>query len=343
MVKTVWIRLDNAPHQHRKALTRTALEQGLREIVLLPDDCRKLATLGKYTQIVIKGDELTMDGKTGKFLTIESKFDVDRALGLAGKVDFVLVAARDWKVIPLENLIAEYQGARTKLLAQVATAADARLFLETLQTGVDGVVFDVHDDRELSEAVKLLSQARKVEIPVSEGKVIRIDSLGSGDRVCVDTCTMLGVGEGMLIGSQAMGMLLVHSESKHNQYAAPRPFRVNAGAVHSYIMMADRSTKYLSELSAGDEVLAVDVRNQTQNVVVGRVKIEKRPLVLVEVEAASRRFNVILQNAETVCLVSGGAPVSIVDIKVGDPVSVWVGEGEGRHFGKSIKENILEK
>jgi len=76
---------------------------------------------------------------------------------------------------------------------------------------------------------------------------------------------------------------------------------------------------------------------------VGRVKIEKRPLVLVEVESGSRRFNAILQNAETVCLVSNGSPVSIVDIRVGDPAAVWVSEGEGRHFGKSIKENIIEK
>jgi 3-dehydroquinate synthase II len=138
-------------------------------------------------------------------------------------------------------------------------------------------------------------------------------------------------------------MFLVHSESKHNQYAAPRPFRVNAGAVHSYILMADRTTRYMSELGAGDEVLAVDVGNQTQNVVVGRVKIEKRPLVLVEAQVRSQKFNVILQNAETVCLVSGGAPVSIVDIEVGDPVTVWVSGGAGRHFGKSIRENILEK
>ncbi len=343
MSKLVWIRLDNAPHSSRKDLTRTALEHGFRDIVLHPDDCRALASLGKYVQIVIKGDEISAEGKTGRFFTIESKFDVDRALAHAGKADFVVVAARDWKVIPMENLIAEYQGARTKLLAQVSSAADARVFLETLERGVDGVVFDIHDDRELSEAAKFVAQARKMEMPLAEGKIISVTQLGSGDRVCVDTCTMLQLGEGMLIGSQSGGMFLVHSESKHNEYAAPRPFRVNAGAVHSYILMADGRTKYLSELKAGDEVLAVDVRNQTQSVVVGRVKIEKRPLVLVEAESGVRRFNVILQNAETVCLVSAGAPVSIVDIKVGDTVAVWLSEGEGRHFGKSIKENIIEK
>jgi 3-dehydroquinate synthase II len=343
MNKLVWIRLDNAPGPHRKDLTRTALEQGFRQIVLQHEDCKRLQSLGKYDQITIKGDDVHLEGRSGKFITIDSKFDVDRALGLAGKTDFVVVAARDWKVIPLESLIAEYQGMKTKLLAQVSSAEDARLFLETLEKGVDGVVFDVRGTHELSEAVKLVAQVAHIELPLTEGRVVGISSLGSGDRVCVDTCTMLGVGEGMLIGSQASGMFLVHSESKTNQYAAPRPFRVNAGAVHSYILMADRSTKYLSELSAGDEVLAVATGDRTQNVVVGRVKIEKRPLVLVEAEAASRRFNVILQNAETVCLVSGGSAVSIVDLKVGDPVALWVGEGKGRHFGKAITENITEK
>ncbi len=343
MNKLIWIRLDNAPHQHRKDLTRTALEQGFRQIVLPADDCKRFRTLGKYDQIVIRGDDVAIEGKVGKFLAIDSKFDVDRALALAGKADYVVVAARDWKVIPLESLIAEYQGARTKILAQVSNAADARVFLETLEKGVDGVVFDVRGENELAEAVKLVAQAVRIDVPLSEGRIINISPLGSGDRVCVDTCTLLGAGEGMLIGSQSSGMFLVHSESKHNQYAAPRPFRVNAGAVHSYILMADRSTKYLSELQAGDEVLAVGTGDRTQNVVVGRVKIEKRPMVLMEAEVASRRFNVILQNAETVCLVSGGSPVSIVDLKVGDPVAMWVSEGQGRHFGKSIKENIIEK
>ena len=343
MNKLIWIRLDNAPHQLRKDLTRTALEQGFRQIVLQPDDCKRLRTLGKYEQIVIKGDEVTLEGKSGKFISIDSKFDVDRALALAGKADYVVVAARDWKVIPMESLIAEYQGARTKLLAQVSSAADARVFLETLEKGVDGVVFDVRGEPELAEAVKLVAQAARIELPLTDGKIINMTSLGSGDRVCVDTCTLLGAGEGMLIGSQASGMFLVHSESKTNQYAAPRPFRVNAGAVHSYILMADRATKYLSELQAGDEVLAVGVGDRTQNVVVGRVKIEKRPMLLVEAECASRRYNVILQNAETVCLVSGGSPVSIVDLKVGDAVAMWASECQGRHFGKSIKENIIEK
>jgi 3-dehydroquinate synthase II len=343
MGKLVWVRVDGAPASRRKELARTALEQGFRTIIMGPTDCRTLRSLGKYDQVVIRGEELFLGGRNGRFVTMGSSSDVERASGFAGKADWVVVAARDWKIIPLERLIADYQGTKTKLLAQVTSASDAKLFFETLEMGVDGVVFDIRNQNELAEAIKLVSKADSMELPLAQAKVIRVASLGSGDRVCVDTCTMLRVGEGMLIGSQASSMFLVHSETKLNQYAAPRPFRVNAGAVHSYILMADRTTKYLSELSAGDEVLAAQVGGQTQMVVVGRAKIEKRPLVLVEAESGSRRFNVILQNAETVCLVKDGAPVSIVEIKAGDSVAVWMSEGQGRHFGKSIKENILEK
>ena len=56
-----------------------------------------------------------------------------------------------------------------------------------------------------------------------------------GDRVCVDTCSNLGLGEGMLVGNAANALFLVHAESLENPYVAPRPFRVNAGPVHAYI------------------------------------------------------------------------------------------------------------
>jgi len=343
MGKLVWIRIDGAPSSRRKELARSALEQGFRTIIMGLRDCQALGSLGKFDQMIVRGEELSLGARTGRFVTMANKSDVARASGLAGKADWVVVAARDWKIIPIEGLIADYQGTKTKLLAQVTSASEARIFYETLEKGVDGVVFDIRDQNELTEAIKLVSRADSTELPLTQAKVIRVASLGSGDRVCVDTCTMLRVGEGMLIGSQASSMFLVHSETKLNQYAAPRPFRVNAGAVHSYILMADRTTKYLSELAAGDEVLAAQVGGRTQMVVVGRAKIEKRPLVLVEAESGNRRFNVILQNAETVCLVRDGEPVSIVEIHVGDSVAVWASEGQGRHFGQSIKENIVEK
>jgi len=77
--------------------------------------------------------------------------------------------------------------------------------------------------------------------------------------------------------------------------------------------------------------------------VVGRLKIEKRPLMLVAAEADGREVTTIVQNAETIRLVDpDGKPVSVVQLKPGDQVLVSLESG-GRHFGYRIEETITEK
>ena len=48
-------------------------------------------------------------------------------------------------------------------------------------------------------------------------------------RVCVDLASLLAPGEGLLVGSFARALALVHSECAASAYIASRPFRVNAG------------------------------------------------------------------------------------------------------------------
>jgi 3-dehydroquinate synthase II len=164
-----------------------------------------------------------------------------------------------------------------------------------------------------------------------------------GDRVCVDTCTMLGEGQGMLVGDTSSAFLLVHAETLENPYVEPRPFRVNAGAVHAYALMPDGKTAYLSELAGGDEVLVADPCGGTTVATVGRVKIERRPLLRIRAECGDQDASLILQNAETIRLVDEtGRAVSVVDLVVGDRV-LGVAEEGGRHFGFSVKERICEK
>lgn len=56
------------------------------------------------------------------------------------------------------------------------------------------------------------------------------------------------------------------------------------GPVHAYVAVPGGRTSYLSELRSGTEVLAVSSEGRTRAVTVGRVKIESRPLMIVEVE-----------------------------------------------------------
>jgi 3-dehydroquinate synthase II len=164
-----------------------------------------------------------------------------------------------------------------------------------------------------------------------------------GDRVCIDTCTMMGRGEGALVGNSSQALFLVHAESIDNPYVAPRPFRVNAGPVHAYVMVPGGKTRYLSELKAGDEVVGVSASGQTTLLVVGRVKIERRPLLLIEAVSAMGPAATICQNAETIRLVRpDGEAISVVQLKSGDEVLGYAEEA-GRHFGHKIDESIVER
>ena len=73
---------------------------------------------------------------------------------------------------------------------------------------------------------------------------------------------------------------------------------------------------------------------------VGRMKIERRPMVLVVTEANSHTFSIILQNAETVRLVSNVASTSVSELKAGDEVLLRVEEG-GRHFGTLVADEMV--
>jgi 3-dehydroquinate synthase II len=180
------------------------------------------------------------------------------------------------------------------------------------------------------------------DIVLTPIKVTRIAPLSMGDRVCVDTCSLMRVGEGMLIGSQSGCLFLVQSEAMESEYVAARPFRVNAGAVHAYVLGSDGRTKYLSEVRGGDELMAIDTDGKCRPVVVGRAKVEVRPLLLLEAEAEGRRYSTILQNAETIRLCTPSGPVSVSALKVGQEVLARI-EAGGRHFGHAIAETIIER
>jgi 3-amino-4-hydroxybenzoic acid synthase len=100
------------------------------------------------------------------------------------------------------------------------------------------------------------------------------------------TCSNFFRDEGLLVGAFGGGFLLCCSETHPLPYMPTRPFRVNAGAVSSYILSSPDRTNYLSELRQGHTVTAVRVNGDTRPVVVGRAKIETRPLLLVKARSA---------------------------------------------------------
>ena len=72
------------------------------------------------------------------------------------------------------------------------------------------------------------------------------------------------------------------------------PYGKFQGPVHAYVAIPGGKTCYLSELKAGKEVIVVDQNGQQQNAIVGRVKIETRPLILVEAKACNQESRPLL-------------------------------------------------
>lgn len=261
----------------------------------------------------------------------------------------IVVSCPDWKIIPLENLIAALHG-KSRLLAEVTGAKEARIALEALELGVDGVVLKTKDERELTEVSKIVREVKTrvvekeeaLKLELAPARIVAVKPVATGARACIDTCDLMVRGEGMLIGSQSSGLFLVQAEVEESPHVAPRPFRVNAGSISLYALTPGDKTKYLSELKAGDEVLIVDRHGKTRSAAVGRVKIEWRPLALIEAEIRGRRIKTIAQNAETIRLVTPDGSKSVSELKAGDKVLVRLEEG-GRHFGTIVKEeSVLE-
>jgi 3-dehydroquinate synthase II len=250
----------------------------------------------------------------------------------------VVVKGGDWTIIPLENLLSKTD----HLFVEIDSLEEGRTAFGILERGVEGVVIH-HPDPIAVRHILLALKEGTEKVELFRARVKRIEPLGLGDRVCVDTCSSMGPGEGMLVGNSSQALFLVHAENVENPFVNPRPFRVNAGPVHAYIRMADGQTKYLSEIGAGDHVLVVNFEGKSYPAVVGRAKVERRPLVLVEAEEGGQSISVILQNAETIRLVqSDGKAISLTDLKAGSEVLVCTEKG-GRHFGVQIDESIIER
>lgn len=331
MGRVIWVRVD----PWDKKLVTAALEGGADAVVVPEGFEEEVRKLGLIPVISPRGD-LRL-GEDVIEWQIRGKEDEEEVVKRAREKK-VIVRTTDWTVIPFENLVARTDN----IVAEVSSKEEAQLLAGVLEKGVKYLLVHVADPKELKEILSEL-KGEEERVALVEAEVEMVKPLGMGDRVCVDTCSNLGEGQGMLVGNTSRAFFLIHAEVMENPYVEPRPFRVNAGCVHAYIKAPDGRTRYLSELESGDEVLVADHHGRARRVVVGRVKIERRPLVLVKARINGQSFSTILQNAETIRLTTPeGKGKSVVDLKRGDSVLVHLEDG-ARHFGYKITETIIER
>ena len=374
-MKSAWIEATEGSWEDKRNKITAAMESGADFVLAEASDFSEIQKLGKIKIACFAEDKMKADAdvfvwkipalsensdekaetaelkqikdakKSGKsvaaYVDIQNKKTELFAAEVGKFADYLIIKANDWRIIPLENLIAALERYDVEIISGVETVEETETSLKILEKGVDGVLITadgINEVKEIANAVKMSGCAFET---LTAAKIVTVKQLGMGDRVCIDTCNLMTPGEGMLIGSQSAGLFLIHSEVDESPYVASRPFRVNAGAVYSYLKIND-ITRYLSELKAGDDVTIIDADGKTRPGIVGRVKIESRPMMLIEAEADGKLLKVILQNAETVKLVKpDGKSIAVTKVAVGDEVLVKTEEA-GRHFGMKVTEKIIE-
>ncbi|MDD4731474.1 MAG: 3-dehydroquinate synthase II family protein [Desulfovibrio sp.] len=314
-----------------KHLVTLALESGVDAVMTDPDRVDDVLALGRV--------EVFSEERLPTLAITDKAAEEEAVARMRGGEDVVL--AEGWEIIPLENILAQHD----EVTVEVGSLERARLAAGVLERGVAGVVVLPEAASELKAIVSELKLSQGT-MPLSSAVITAIRPAGLGHRVCVDTISMLRRGQGLLVGNSSAFTFLVHAETESNPYVAARPFRVNAGAVHAYVQVPGDKTAYLEELSAGRDVLVVDAQGRTSLSTVGRVKVEVRPMLLIEArvdtDAGPKHGQVFLQNAETIRVVRpDGEPVSVVSLRTGDEILCRTDEA-GRHFGMRIQEDIKE-
>jgi 3-dehydroquinate synthase II len=318
-----------------------ALEDGGPSLLFAADDGSLADAEGQ-----IRGAHVFIDDADGQ----------QEARALVGMVDWILLTCSDWTMIPLENLVAAAEGSPTRIAAAVDELAQLQGAAFALQRGVDALLLP-SDDALWAEGERLAAErlaARtgaeerasdllEQEVLLESMTITSVEVSGLADRVCVDLVQLLEVGEGILVGSSANALCLVHGETLESAFVPPRPFRVNAGPVHAYTLLADGSTRYLCELAAGEEVLVVSPKG-CRPVAVGRLKIEQRPMLLLRfITDGGIEGQLFVQQAETVRLVAeDGTAISVTEVEDGMRLLGSTGAA-GRHIGQPIEQRVEER
>jgi 3-amino-4-hydroxybenzoic acid synthase len=368
-VKFAWIDLRSVPSDQREAVVDAAIHAGVDAIV--DDDPANLEMLPPTVKRVLVDDRSGVSGDES-FITLHSvtdslgldelraeQGDSSRTAGaLVDVVDdptlrlacesavalpYTVVQFRDPTKIPLEIVIAAADRSAGQLVCRAADIEEAQVIVDVLEKGSEGVLMAPRTAADVFALAELL-RSTTPDLTLAKLTVQAVRHLGLGDRVCVDTCTQFEKDEGMLVGSYAHGFVLCCSETHPLPYMPTRPFRINAGALHSYVLGQDNRTNYLSELKSGQAVLAVGSDGRTRRIVVGRTKLESRPLLAIDAISEDRvPVNLIVQDDWHVRVLGpGGAVLNVTELHPGDQLLGYVATDK-RHVGWPVGEFCLEK
>lgn len=280
----------------------------------------------------------------GFYTIVKDKETMNKSIEVSKSFKNVIIEFESITNIPLELILAFSQKYHSLICKRITTSEDGWIATMTMEMGSHAVLLATDAIDQVIKLKEMINKNELIKTNIEELTIQEIQHIGIGDRVCIDTISELKPDEGMIIGSTSVGGILVSSETHYLPYMDLRPFRVNAGAIHSYIVCPNNTTHYLSELKAGDTVLVIDSKGITRPVSIGRIKIEKRPMLLIKaISKNGINVNTIVQDDWHIRVISKNGEVkNSVLLKNGDIVLGYTMEA-GRHLGVAINETIIEK
>ena len=112
------------------------------------------STSAKYV-VLDKEKALKIRGKKiGRKFKVLSNKDIENIFESAKKgLDFVIIEVKDWKIIPLENIIAKLHKIHTEIFTVARNVKEVRKMFSILDVGVDGVIFQTSSISEVKETL----------------------------------------------------------------------------------------------------------------------------------------------------------------------------------------------
>jgi 3-dehydroquinate synthase II len=264
-----------------------------------------LGEKGRWTSVVLRGE-----GDLVK-LREAQKEGAERAV----------ISCPAWSAAPQKELAIISK--KLKLIAKVKDSNQAKEAMNALDRALVGFLVSPSKTSEIEKLKRIL--AGEDAISFEAATITGVRKTDSGERSCIDTCEIMSANEGMLVGFDANSFILVQAESsREDSSVEPRSFRVNAGAVSLYTLLSENKAEFLAEIISGDDVLIVDRNGKARKAVVGRNRIERRPLALVEAKIGSRQVTALLQDSENVCVMTPNGSKSVPKLKKGDEILVHI-------------------
>ncbi len=335
-----------------------AVPAGLKKVKLLagtPSDEELARLRATYDLLILDADVAEgnwfAENRSRLGIPVGARVDVvdpptlQRAVALTHKVPLLLVTFKDDTKIPLEIVLADAQNHGCEVVMGVRDSVEANVVFGVLEIGATGVMAPARDLSAVYALDEVVVAAQRTHAQhLSTLTIVRTRNVGMGERACLDFTSYMGLDEGVLIGCFSGGGILATSETHKLPYMPTRPFRVNAGALQMYVLAPDNQTWYLSDLRAGMEVLAVNTAGGARPVTVGRVKIERRPMLHIVAEAPDGTLVHSIMQEDWHVRVFGvdGKPANITNLRPGHEVLGYT-TPPGRHVGVKVSELIIEQ